>query len=82
MATLYPKTGRALVWGSERSEPNSEGMKRVTPAATAASIRTFWPRRPSVPTLETMASIFCDWRAVLREGMESKSTGRTVTLEG
>ena len=82
MATLCPKTGRALVGGSARSEPNSEGMKRVTPAATEASIRSFWPRRPSVPTQETMASIFCDWRASVRDWVELKSTGRTVALEG
>lgn len=56
IATLYPKTASAPVFGTLRSEPNSEGMKRCTPAAIAASMKSFWPTNPEFPTAETTAS--------------------------
>ena len=66
---LYPKTGRAAVRGLPRSDPNSEGMNRFTPAAIAASMMRVWPWKPEVPTVETTAS--WPWSAVVREGTDS-----------
>lgn len=79
---LSANTGRGLASGLERSEPNSEGRKRFTPAATAASIRRLWPWRPGAPTQETTASMFWVWRALVRDVTEVKSTGRMVTEVG
>jgi hypothetical protein len=57
VAILYPKTGRVEVKGWEVSEPNSEGMKRFTPAAEAASKRRLWPRSPSLPTVMVLTGL-------------------------
>jgi hypothetical protein len=38
VAISYPKTGRVEVKGWEVSEPNSEGIKRFTPAAPRARV--------------------------------------------
>jgi hypothetical protein len=38
------------------SLPNSLGIKRLTPAATAASMILAWSANPSLPTIEMTAS--------------------------
>jgi len=54
------------------SSPNSEGMKKRTPAATAASITACWSGAERVGRAETTASM--PVRAAVREGREVKST--------
>lgn len=63
--TLPAKTGRTAPLGFERSEPNSEGRKRETPAAMAASMRRVWVSRATAARVETTASmpVRADWRA-------------------
>lgn len=63
-----------------RLDPNSEGRKRETPAATAASTRRFCPCRAAFPIVDTRAS----WplRASVREATELKSALTTLTPEG
>lgn len=58
----WPETMRVL-------RPNSEGMKRLTPAASAASASTFWPATAGVATAETTACWPC--RAAVRESRDS-----------
>ena len=66
--------------GCARSEPKSEGRKRFTPAATAASMRMFWLGRPSVPTAETTAS--WPWKAAVTDCTEVVSARATLTEAG
>lgn len=58
--------------------PYSDGMKRFTPAATAASMRSVWDSTAVPATVETRASI--PFNAAVRDAMDVKSTSRTVTL--
>lgn len=64
----------------ERSAPKSEGRKRLTPAATAAFIRTLWPRIPGVPTVEITAS----WplKAAATASTDERSAATTLTDAG
>lgn len=80
VATFRPNTGSSFVLGLPMSEPNSDGRKRFTPAATAASMTSGWPLKPSVPTRDTTAS--CPLNAVVRDSRESKLTLATFTEAG
>lgn len=58
--------------------PNSEGMKRFTPAATAASMRTVWFSKTVPATVDTTPSI--PLRAAVKDSWDVKSTSMTLTL--
>ena len=62
------------------SLPKSEGRKRFTFAARAASTRMFWAGRPAAPRVETTAS--WPWKAVVTEETDVRSASQTVTESG
>lgn len=68
----------SLTLGFVEQEPYSEGMKRFTPAAMAASMRTAWLAIAAEPTVETRASMSLS--AAVNDSTDAKSTSTTLTL--
>ena len=62
------------------SQPKSDGRKRFTPAATAASTSTLWTSKPGAPSVEITAS----WplKAAVTESTDEKSAVVTLTEAG
>ena len=59
-------------------EPYSEGMKRFTPAAMAASMRMVWFSMAAAATVDTSPSMPVS--AAVKDSTDVKSTSTTLTL--